>query len=193
MPRQWIRNALIVNGDGQTKAYSGDVLLDRDRIVAIGSVPHSQQKTADVTIDVGGLVLAPGFVDTHNHGALGGSLPGPSGIPLACELALRAGITKRLCGVDGFSPAPVLPEQRDEYAQQLRPLDGSIGEPWTWSSVSQFYQWTAGRTITDLGLYLRSRERKDPQAALSRSSADSPARAEGWPADSPAERGLCLH
>ena len=154
MARQWIRNALIVNGDGHTPAFSGDVLVEGDRIENIGSTPLSKQKSADVVIEAAGLVLCPGFVDTHNHGALGGSRPGSSGIPLACELALRAGVTKRICGVDGFSPAPVLPEQRVEYAQQLKPLDGDIGEPWSWSSVPEFYAWAAGRTITDFGLYL---------------------------------------
>jgi len=149
-----IKNAQIVIGDGETDVFVGDVLVEGETITALGEVAYSDHKTAARTIDADGLTLAPGFVDTHNHGALGGTRPGPGGTPVACELALRAGVTKRICGVDGFSPAPVLPAQRAEYAEQLRPLDGSIGRDWCWSTIAEFGAWHAGRSITDMGLYL---------------------------------------
>jgi N-acyl-D-aspartate/D-glutamate deacylase len=152
--RQLIRDALIVNGDGLTPPFAGDVLLDGDRIVSLGSVPRSAAAGVEVEIDAAGRALAPGFVDTHNHGALGGTALGASGIPRACELALAGGVTKRICGVDGLSPAPVAPAQREQYAAQLRPLDGAIEGPWTWSSIAEFLAWHRGRSVTDLGLYL---------------------------------------
>lgn len=152
--RQLIRDVLIVTGDGVTPPDPGDVLIADDRIVHLGTVPESDARSADRVIDGRGRVLAPGFVDTHNHGALGGTRIGRNGLPLACELALRGGVTKRICGVDGLSPAPVATAQREEYARQLKPLDGDIGEKWTWSSVAEFYQWHRGRSVTDIGLYL---------------------------------------
>ena len=152
--RQLIRDALIVNGDGATEPFAGDVLIEGDRIAALGDVPQSNRVGVDVEIDARGRALAPGFVDTQNHGALGGTRVGDAGIPGACELALRGGVTRRICGVDGLSPAPVAPEQRAEYAAQLKPLDGAIDEDWCWSTSDEFQQWHRGRSITDMGLYL---------------------------------------
>jgi len=149
-----IRDARIVTGDGRTPPWAGDLLIRGRRIQALGSAGIAARKTADRTIDAHGLVLAPTFVDTHNHGALAGTLIGPAGLPLACELALRAGVGKRICGVDGYSPAPVMQGQQRDYARLLRPLDGDIGEDWTWQTIPQFYAWHAGRSLTDLGLYL---------------------------------------
>ncbi|MFL5274704.1 MAG: hypothetical protein ACJ79E_21825, partial [Anaeromyxobacteraceae bacterium] len=68
--RQVIRDALIVAGDGATPPFAGDVLLEGDRIVALGSVARSDVASADLVVDARGRALAPGFVDTHNHGAL---------------------------------------------------------------------------------------------------------------------------
>jgi N-acyl-D-amino-acid deacylase len=154
MMRQLIRDARIVNGDGVTPAFAGDVLIEDDRIVALGVVASSAAATADRVVEAAGRVLAPSFVDTHNHGALGGTLPGDSGLPRACELAILGGVTKRICGVDGLSPAPVAEAQRSQYAAQLKPLDGGIDGAWTWTSVGEFLAWHRGRSVTDMGLYL---------------------------------------
>ena len=152
--RQLIRNALIVNGDGVTEPYAGDLLIDGERIAHVGTVPGGERRDVARDIDAAGRALAPGFMDTHNHGALAGTRIGASGLPVACELALRAGVTRRLCGVDGLSPAPVTAEQRSEYAIQLKPLDGAIEGDWSWSTVAEFQAWHAGRSATDMGLYL---------------------------------------
>ncbi len=151
--RQWISGAKIVVGDGQTPAFEGDVLIEDGRIARMGHLAISERKTADQVLEAKGKVLAPGFVDTHNHGALAGTLPGGQGVPVACELALRAGVTKRICGVDGLSPAPVVAATRDQYAAQLRPLDGDVGA-FSWTDLNSFYAWHRGRAITDMGMYL---------------------------------------
>ena len=149
-----VRNARIVTGDGITAPFPGDVLIADDIIARLGAVTMSQAQNADRVIDAKGRVLAPGFVDTHNHGALGGTSIGDSGLPLSCELAILGGVTKRICGVDGLSPAPVAEMQRAQYAAQLKPLDGAIDGDWTWSSVAEFLAWHRGRSVTDMGLYL---------------------------------------
>ena len=152
--RTLIRNARIVNGDGHTPPFAGDVLIEDDRIVHLGEVPPTDITTADRQIDAAGRALAPGFVDTHNHGALGGTAICASGLPVSCELAILGGVTKRICGVDGLSPAPVAERQRSQYAAQLKPLDGAIDGDWSWSSVAEFLAWHRGRSVTDMGLYL---------------------------------------
>ncbi len=152
--RQLVRNARIVTGDGHTAPFLGDVLIADDIIAALGAVSRSQAANANRIIDAEGRALAPSFVDTHNHGALGGTLLGASGLPVSCELAILGGVTKRICGVDGLSPAPVAEAQRSQYAAQLKPLDGAIAGDWTWSSVSEFLAWHRGRSVTDMGIYL---------------------------------------
>ena len=153
--RQLITDALIVTGDGATEPYRGDALIDGDLVVHLGAVPPSAVGGAELTIDAAGRVLAPGFVDTHNHGALAGTRVGEHGIPVSCEMAVRGGVTKRVCGVDGLSPAPVAPDQRAEYAAQLAPLDGTIGgdtgqdgasggSEWPWTTMEEFLRLASG-------------------------------------------------
>lgn len=172
--RQLIRGARIVCGDGEAPPFEGDVLLDGDRVARLGAVARSDTMTAEVVVEARGRVLAPSFVDTHNHGALGGTAPGESGLPRACELALRGGVTKRICGVDGLSPAPVAEAQRSQYAAQLKPLDGAIEGEWTWSTIAGFLEWHQGRSVTDLGLYLgHSAVRRVVMDNLARVATDS--------------------
>ena len=152
--RHLIRNALIVTGDGTTEPFAGDALIDGERIAHLGAVPPSAAEGADRVTEAEGRVLAPGFIDCHNHGALGGTRIGAKGIPVACENAVLAGVTKRICGTDGLSPAPVAEAEREDYALMLTPLDGGIGEPFTWSTLAEFYNWHRGRSVTDMGVHL---------------------------------------
>jgi len=154
MTRTLIKNAQIVTGDGRTAPFAGDVLIEDDHIVGLGAISRSATLAVDATVDAKGRAVSPGFIDTHNHGALGGTLLGSSGLPRACELSIQAGVTKRICGVDGLSPAPVAEAQRSQYAAQLKPLDGAIDGDWSWRSVAEFLAWHKGRSVTDMGLYL---------------------------------------
>lgn len=172
--RELIRDALIVPGDGVTEPFAGDVLIEDDRIVRLGAVPLTEAQTADHVVEAEGRALAPGFVDMHNHGALGGTRIGARGLPVACEMALMGGVTKRICGVDGLSPAPVAEAQRSEYALQLKPLDGAIEGEWGWSSVAEFFAWHQGRSVTDMGLYLgHSAVRRVVMSNLARVATDA--------------------
>ncbi len=189
--RQLITDALIVTGERGSEPCVGDVLIDGDRIVHLGQVPPSAAAGAERTIDAAGRVLAPGFVDTHNHGALAGTRLGNNGIPVSCEMAVRGGVTKRICGVDGLSPAPVANDQRAEYAAQLAPLDGTAGpagdpdgdDPaggldWPWTTMEGFLAWHLGRSVTDLGMHLgHSAVRRTVMGNLDRTADDAQIRA----------------
>ena len=54
----------IFDGTG-SPCYDGDLLVDGDRIAAVGAV--SDGADADVTVDARGLAVAPGFIDAHSH------------------------------------------------------------------------------------------------------------------------------
>ena len=56
----------VVDGTGRPR-YDADVLVDNGIITAIGAI----EPAADMrTIDAKGLVVAPGFIDTHSHSDL---------------------------------------------------------------------------------------------------------------------------
>jgi dihydroorotase len=54
-----LRGGRVVDATGERTA---DVLLDGDRVAAVGG-----DLTGDEVLDVGGCVVAPGFVDLHSH------------------------------------------------------------------------------------------------------------------------------
>ncbi len=94
-----ILNAQVADGSGKP-LRKANVRIAGDRIVAIGNVRPQQ---GERTIDAAGLVLAPGFIDIHNH-----STEGLENDPLA-ESQIAQGITTVILGADGDSPWPIAP------------------------------------------------------------------------------------
>lgn len=66
-----VRGARVVGGDAAVPAGLADVRVEGDRIAAITAVGAGGP--ADETIDAGGRVLLPGFVDAHTHALWAGS------------------------------------------------------------------------------------------------------------------------
>ncbi|MGI9202640.1 MAG: N-acyl-D-amino-acid deacylase family protein [Woeseiaceae bacterium] len=98
---------LIIDGLGN-RAFPGDVGIKGDRIVAINS-DGLNADDADVTVDVSGLVVAPGFIDNHAH-----IQTTIHEHPLA-ENFTRQGITTLMASLhSGDQPWPL-----DEYAAAL--------------------------------------------------------------------------
>lgn len=96
-----LRSGTIVDGTG-APGFPADLGIIRDMIVAIGdlSAAHAAQ-----TIDAAGLIVAPGFIDPHNHAnneAAGGIL----NIPQA-ENQIRQGVTTLIAGNCGGCTWPV--------------------------------------------------------------------------------------
>ena len=54
-----LKGGLVVDGSGMP-GYRADVLLEDDKIAAIGTIATG---TNVQVLDVGGLVVAPGFID----------------------------------------------------------------------------------------------------------------------------------
>ncbi len=92
-----ITGAQVADGTGAAlRAVS--VRVEGDTITAVGALTPGP---ADRVIDGRGLVLAPGFIDTHNH-----STDGIEGDP-AAETQVSQGITTVALGQDGSSPWPI--------------------------------------------------------------------------------------
>ncbi len=92
-----IVNAQLADGSG-APLKQNSVRIRGDRIVQIGNF---KPQPGEHVIDARGLVLAPGFIDIHNH-----SDRGISKDPLA-ETQISQGITTAILGPDGDSPWPI--------------------------------------------------------------------------------------
>lgn len=90
-----LRNAMVIDGSGGP-AVRGDVAIAGDRIVAVGAVPFS----AAAEVDLGGRILAPGFIDVHTH------VEDLAEVPLA-ENFIRMGVTTLVTGNCGGSALDV--------------------------------------------------------------------------------------
>ena len=100
-----ITNARIVDGAG-TPAVSGTVRVVDGRIAEAG--PDVVSRSADTVMDAAGLVVAPGFIDTHSH-ADRDLLE-----RLDATAAVSQGITTLVVGQDGGSHHP-LTNFRDRF------------------------------------------------------------------------------
>ena len=102
-----IRNARIVDGTG-APWYRGEIGIRGDAIVAVA--PRIEG-SAGRTIDAGGQVVAPGFIDIHTH-----ARRGIFEVPTA-DNYVRQGVTTLIEGPDGSSAVPLGP-----FLQKLQEL-----------------------------------------------------------------------
>jgi N-acyl-D-amino-acid deacylase len=96
VPSVLIQGARVADGTG-SPLIDADVRIEGERITEIGKMAP---KPGERVIDAKGLVLAPGFIDLHNHSI------GIDKDPLAAT-QVSQGITTILLGQDGSSPWPI--------------------------------------------------------------------------------------
>jgi N-acyl-D-aspartate/D-glutamate deacylase len=142
-----LRGGTVVDGTGAAPVRA-DVLLDGDRVRAIG--PHVGQG-ADTTIDAGGLLVAPGFVDLHTHYDAQ-LFWDPNASPSTLH-----GVTTVLGGNCGFSLAPLAPEHADYITRMMARVEGmplaalQAGLPWDWGSFGEWLAHLDGRIAVNAG------------------------------------------
>ena len=132
-----IKNGTIVDGT-RMPAYRGDIGIRKGRIVAMGNLTESAERTIDAT----GLVVAPGFIDIHTHydAALSG---GTKWDPYA-SLSGWHGVTTVAIGNCGFGFAPVKPEDRDRAMRRMERTESiplscmQNGMRWDWVTFPEF-------------------------------------------------------
>ena len=92
-----IKNATVIDGTGKA-SFRGDVRIAGDRIIKIGNIKAKKDETV---LDAAGKVLAPGFIDIHNHSESGLLREG------AAANQVSQGVTTVLVGPVGGSPFPL--------------------------------------------------------------------------------------
>jgi N-acyl-D-amino-acid deacylase len=122
-----LRGARVVDGTG-APARRVDVGVDGDRIAAVADGLRGH-----LEIDCGGLVVAPGFIDTHSHSDLH-LFADPT-----LAMKLRQGVTTEVLGQDGISVAPVKREHVEITRRFLSGLDGDPPQaPWNWTTCGDY-------------------------------------------------------
>ena len=127
-PSLVLKNGTVIDGSGKPRFFA-DVAISRNRIAAIDA-PGSL--AAPNEIDCSGLVIAPGFIDTHSHSDLR-VLVEPE-----LPMKIRQGITLEVFGQDGISVAPIRAVDRPQTGRQLAGLLGRLDREWDWESVAEY-------------------------------------------------------
>jgi N-acyl-D-amino-acid deacylase len=95
---QLITDVIIIDGTGAAR-LEGSVRFMNAEIISVGDL---EARPGERIIDGGGLVLAPGFIDTHSH-VESELFEQPGALA-----AVSQGITTAIIGQDGDSPFPLL-------------------------------------------------------------------------------------
>jgi N-acyl-D-aspartate/D-glutamate deacylase len=130
-----IRGGRLVDGTG-APAFEGDLGIRDGRIAALGRVGGD----ADETLDAGGCVVSPGFVDIHTH----------YDAQILWDRMLTIspwhGVTTVVMGNCGFGIAPTRPEHRELILRTLESVEGmsfdalasGVGDDWPFETFPEY-------------------------------------------------------
>lgn len=130
-----IKDATVIDGTGKERFLASVYLVEDkiERIIRNQEEIDKYLKLADKVIDAKGLVLAPGFIDTHSHSDLK-VLTDPLLLP-----KLKQGITTEVLGQDGISMAPLPLEFIGPWKKNLAGLDGEDETiDWTYQDCATY-------------------------------------------------------
>ncbi|HEY6120430.1 MAG TPA: D-aminoacylase [Pyrinomonadaceae bacterium] len=96
-----IAGATLIDGSGHRRVTNSTIVIQGDSILAVGRTGSVTIPPGARVLDAHGLVLAPGFIDTHNH-----SDRGLEQDPSAAS-QVSQGITTIAVGQDGGSEFPI--------------------------------------------------------------------------------------
>jgi N-acyl-D-aspartate/D-glutamate deacylase len=128
-----IKNARVVDGSGEP-SFRADVAVHQGKIAGVGKTSASAKRT----IDAGGRVVAPGFIDHHTHFD-----PQALWDPY-CGSSVQNGHTTILVGQCGQVIAPARPNDRDwylEFFSEAEAIPMTVlrqGVNFTWESIAEY-------------------------------------------------------
>lgn len=129
-----IRNGTIVDGTRMPK-YVSDIGIKGNKITQIGGLKNAK---AAKEIDATGLIVAPGFIDTHTH------YDAQIFWDPYCTASGWNGVTSLAIGCCGFGFAPCRPEDRERTMlsftrnEQVSLTAMREGVPWNWEGFGEF-------------------------------------------------------
>ncbi len=125
-----LRNARVVDGTGNPW-FRADVAVDGGKIARVGRLEGAQARRV---IDVGGSVVAPGFIDIHSHCDFIVPLPDQAEF---LRHFVAQGITTLVVGNCGYAPAPINPATAplmQAYTAFIKPRDLE----WRWTTFGEY-------------------------------------------------------
>jgi len=123
-----IKNGIVFDGSG-SKGERADVLIEKDKIIAIGALA---KKKADTIIDANGLYLAPGFIDINSDSDHYLTI-----FTQASQTSLlKQGITTILVGNCGSSLAPLIKGNLISIRKWADPNQVNVN----WQSFGEFLE-----------------------------------------------------
>ena len=147
-----IRGGTLVDGSG-APAVAGDIGFCGGRIAALGEVRGDARET----LDAGGQIVAPGFIDIHTH----------YDAQLFWDRMLTIspwhGVTSIVMGNCGFGIAPTRPSDRELILRTLENVEGmsidalqaGVGEDWPFETFPEFLDAVEARgTAINVGALL---------------------------------------
>jgi N-acyl-D-amino-acid deacylase len=136
-----LRGGTVIDGSGAARVKA-DVAIRGDRIEAVGAIGAA---AAARIIDVAGLIVAPGFIDVHNHSD-GWLLKTPHFVSKTLQ-----GFTTEVLMSDGLSYAPLVPELAPEWLYYLRSLNGLAHRDYCgWQSIGDYLALLDRRTVQNV-------------------------------------------
>ena len=124
-----IKNGLIYDGTGNEGSLS-DIGIRDGNIEALGDLSGSHSATV---IDAEGMVVSPGFIDTHSHSGLE-ALVHPQ-----TPHNIMQGITTCLVGQDAMGLAPIVDKYVESWKKSMAGLEGDYKADWEWRSVTDYF------------------------------------------------------
>ncbi|MCX6048524.1 MAG: D-aminoacylase [Chloroflexi bacterium] len=133
-----IKNGTLIDG-AKTPRYQADIGIQGDRIAQIGNLADTD---AHQTLDATGQIVAPGFVDVHNHSDAW-LLKTPHLFSKTSQ-----GFTTEVIMADGISYAPVNAQTAYEWIYYLRALDALRFEEYSgWESLADYMALLDGTNV----------------------------------------------
>jgi len=122
-----IKNGVVIDGTGNPW-FKAAVGIKEGKIIQVGRI----DEPAEEVLDASGLIVAPGFIDTHSHSDL---------MLLAEPLAkqkIMQGVTTEIIGQDGLGEAPLSDEMVSDWRKYLSGLNGNPDIDWDWRTFSEY-------------------------------------------------------